>query len=170
MRNSGVTSDLLSEGLEELAFVMSALSDLPQGVVLADLAIARGFDYYTGTVYEGKLPDFPSLGTICSGGRYDNLAGSFINRKLPGVGFSIGLTRLFARLLAEQRVQAGPKCPTQVLVIFYDDERRNETLCTARVLRERGFNVEVYATAGKQGQQLRYAARKGIPYALVFAL
>ena len=165
VRELGVSSDLLNEGLDELAFVLSALSDLPQGVVLADLAIARGFDYYTGTVYEGMLVDFPALGAICSGGRYDNLAGSFINRKLPGVGLSIGLTRLFAGLLHAQRLQPGPKSPTQVLLILYDEERRGEALRTARTLRERGFNVEVYATPIKQGQQLRYAARKGIPYA-----
>src|SRR6266487_2897462 len=85
VRELDVRSDLLSEGLDELTFVLSALSDLPAGVVLADLAIARGFDYYTGTVYEGKLADFPALGAVCSGGRYANLAGSFINRKLPGV-------------------------------------------------------------------------------------
>ncbi len=161
----GVRSDLLSEGLDELAFVLSALSDLPAGVVLADLAIARGFDYYTGTVYEGKLADFPALGAVCSGGRYDNLAGSFINRKLPGVGISIGLTRLFAKLLHEQRLKVGAKCPTQVLLVLFDEARRGETLRTAQTLRARGLNVEVYATPIKQGQQLRYAARKGIPYA-----
>ncbi len=164
VQNLGVKSDLLAEGLSELEFVMSALSDLPEGVVLADLAIARGFDYYTGTVYEGKLTDFPSLGTVCSGGRYDNLAGSFINRRLPGVGISIGLTRLFAKLLTEQKLKVGPKCPTQVLLVLFDEARRSETMQTAQILRERGFNVEVYHTPGKQAQQLRYASRKRIPY------
>jgi histidyl-tRNA synthetase len=165
VQDLGVRSDLLNEGIDELAFVLSALSALPEGVALADLAIARGFDYYTGTVYEGKLADFPALGAVCSGGRYDNLAGSFINRKLPGVGISIGLTRLFAKLLHEQRLKVGPKCPTQVLLVLFDEARRGETLRTAQTLRERGLNVEVYATPIKQGQQLRYAARKGIPYA-----
>ena len=160
----GVRSDVLDEGLDELEFVMAASSDLPSGVILADLAIARGFDYYTGTVYEGRLTDFPSLGTVCAGGRYENLAGSFINRKLPGVGISIGLTRLFAKLLAEKRVKVGPKSPTQVLVAFPDVERRNEVVQTAQILRKRGFNVEMYHTPGKQSQQLRYASRKGIPY------
>jgi histidyl-tRNA synthetase len=164
VRDLGVRSDLLSEGVDELEFVMDALSDLPNGVVLADLSIARGFDYYTGTVYEGKLADFPSLGTICAGGRYENLTGSFIKRKLPGVGISIGLTRLFAKLLAEKRVKIGPKSPTQVLVIFPGAKRRNEAIQTTKTLRERGFNVEMYHTPGKQSQQLRYASRKGIPY------
>jgi histidyl-tRNA synthetase len=165
VQDLGVRSDLLSEGLNELAFVLSTLSALPDGVALADLAIARGFDYYTGTVYEGKLADFPALGAVCSGGRYDDLAGSFINRKLPGVGISIGLTRLFAKLLHEQRIKVGAKSPTQVLLVLFDEERRGETLRTAHTLRVRGLNVEVYATPIKQGQQLRYAARKGIPYA-----
>jgi histidyl-tRNA synthetase len=165
VRDLGVQSDLLEQGLDELQFVMDELSDLPGGVMLADLAIARGFDYYTGTVYEGKLTEFPSLGTICSGGRYEDLTGSFISRKLPGVGISIGLTRLFTKLVAEQKIQVGPKSPTQVLVVFPDAERRNEAVQIARMLRERGFNVEMYPTPIKQAQQLRYASRKGIPYA-----
>ena len=164
VRDLGVQSDLLEQGLDELQFVMDELSYLPGGVMLADLAIARGFDYYTGTVYEGKLTEFPSLGTICSGGRYENLTGSFISRQLPGVGISIGLTRLFTKLVAEQKIQIGPKSPTHVLVVFPDAKQRNEGVQTARVLRERGFNVEMYHTAIKQAQQLRYASRKGIPY------
>jgi histidyl-tRNA synthetase len=165
VRDLGVQSDLLEQGLDELQFVMDELSDLPCGVMLANLAIARGFDYYTGTVYEGKLTEFPSLGTICSGGRYENLTGSFINRKLPGVGISIGLTRLFTKLIAEQKIQVGPKSPTHVLVVFPDAERRNEAVQTARTLRKRGLNVEMYPAPIKQAQQLRYASRKSIPYA-----
>ncbi len=164
VRALGVASDLLNEGLEELAFVIDALHTLPSGTLLVDLSIARGFDYYTGTVYETKLLDFPAYPSICSGGRYDNLAGAFINRKLPGVGISLGLTRLFAKLLAEKRLRVGPQCPTQVLVIFPRVERREEAVHTANVLRERGLNVELYHAPTKLAQQLRYASRKGIPY------
>jgi len=164
VRALGIKTDKLDEGLEELAFVIDSLSDLPQGVVLADLSIARGLDYYTGTVYEGKLVEFPSYGTICAGGRYDDLAGAFISRKLPGVGISLGLTRLFAALLAEGRVKVGPKSPAQVLVVFPNAERRDEAIQTAKTLRERGFNVEMYHNPGKIAQQMRYASRKGIPY------
>jgi histidyl-tRNA synthetase len=160
----GVESALLSEGLEELAFVFKALSALPKGTLLADLSIARGLDYYTGTVYETKLREFPTYPTICAGGRYENLTGAFINRKLPGVGMTLGLTRIFAKLLAEKRLPIGPKCPTQVLVIFPRAERREEAAFTAHLLRERGLNVEMYHTAGKLAQQMRYASRKGIPY------
>ena len=161
----GIKSNLLDKGLEELAFVIDALSSLPGGSVLADLSIARGFDYYTGTVYECKLLEFPTYPSICSGGRYENLAGAFINRKLPGVGISLGLTRIFAKLVAEKRLKTGPKCPTQALVIFPRAEQREEAVRTAKMLRERGFNVEMYHIPGKIAQQLRYASRKGVPYA-----
>ena len=161
----GIESELLNEGLEELAFVMDALRMLPRGTLLADLSIARGFDYYTGTVYETKLLEFPTIGSICSGGRYEDLAGAFINRKLPGVGISLGLTRIFAKLIAEKRLRLGSKCPTQVLVIFPRAERREEAARTANLLRERGLNVEMYHTPTKIAQQMRYASRKGIPYA-----
>ena len=164
VRALGIASDLLNEGLEELAFVIEALHTLPRGTLLADLSIARGFDYYTGTVYETTLLEFPTIGSICSGGRYDNLAGAFIKRKLPGVGISLGLTRLFAKLVAEKRLPPGPRCPTQVLVIFPRAERRAEAARTASLLRERGLNVEMYHSPSKIAQQLRYASCKGIPY------
>jgi histidyl-tRNA synthetase len=164
VRALGIKTDKLDAGLEELAFVIDSLSELPQGVVLADLSIARGLDYYTGTVYEGKLVEFPSYGSICAGGRYDDLAGAFISRKLPGVGITLGLTRLFAALLAEGRVKVRPKSPAQVLIVFPNAERRDEAIQTAKTLRERGFNVEMYHSPGKIAQQMRYASRKGIPY------
>jgi histidyl-tRNA synthetase len=165
VRALGVKSDLLNEGLEELVFVIDALHTLPSGTLLADLSIARGFDYYTGTVYEGKLLEFPTYPTICAGGRYDNLAGAFIKRKLPGVGMTLGLTRIFAKLIAEKRLRIGPKCPTQVLVIFPRAEQREKATFTANLLRKRGLNVEMYHSPGKIAQQMRYASRKGIPYA-----
>jgi len=164
VRELGVESALLSEGLEELEFVLNELSVLPQGTILADLSIARGLDYYTGTIYETKLLEFPHYPTVCAGGRYENLTGAFINRKLPGVGMTLGLTRLFAKLVTEKRLRIGPTCPTQVLVIFPRAERREEATFTTKLLRERGLNVEMYHTPGKIAQQIRYASRKGIPY------
>lgn len=160
----GVTSDLLTEGLTELAFVLDALSDLPKGTIQADLSIARGLDYYTGTVYEGKLLEFPAYGSICSGGRYENLAGTYVRRNLPGIGMSIGLTRIFAKLLAEGLLPAGPKCPTQVLVAIPSEERRPQATAIAAQLRSRGMNVELYHQGDKVGKQIRYASRKGIPF------
>ncbi|WP_285757331.1 histidine--tRNA ligase [Nocardiopsis ansamitocini] len=160
----GVSSELLSEGLEELGYVLDALSDLPEGSVVADLSIARGLDYYTGTVYEAAFDDDPGYGSICAGGRYENLAGQFIRRSLPGVGISIGLTRIFAKLVAEGRIGEGRFCPTDVLVAVPSDERRGAALTTAALLRGRGFNVEVYHQAAKIGKQVQYASRKGIPF------
>jgi histidyl-tRNA synthetase len=155
---------LLEEGLSELAYVMGELADLPTGSVVADLSIARGLDYYTGTVYEGTLADAPGFGSICSGGRYDNLAGSFIRRHLPGIGMSIGLTRIFAKLVSEGTITGGPSSPAQVLVIVPSDERRADAVATAKTLRSRGFNVETYHAADKLKKQLTYGSRKQIPY------
>jgi histidyl-tRNA synthetase len=160
----GVSSAVLSEGLDELAFVLDSLSDLPAGSIVADLSIARGLAYYTGTVYEGKFTGWPGYGSICSGGRYDNLAGSFVRRRLPGVGMSIGLTRIFAKLVAEGLLQAGPSCPSDVLVVVPSDERRPLAAATAAELRARGLNTELYHQADKIARQIRYASRKGIPF------
>lgn len=159
----GVRSDLLTEGLNELAFVLSSLADLPAGTIVADLSIARGLDYYTGTVYEGRFADWPGYGSICSGGRYENLAGSYIRRDLPGIGLSIGLTRIFAKLATEGLLQTGPKSPAEVLVVIPSDQRRPQAQAVAAQLRRRGINTELYHQPDKLARQIRYAARKGIP-------
>ncbi|MBB6172941.1 histidyl-tRNA synthetase [Nocardiopsis mwathae] len=164
VRKLGVTSELLTEGLDELGFVLDSLSDLPDGSVVADLSIARGLDYYTGTVYEAAFDDDPGYGSICAGGRYEDLAGQFIKRRLPGVGISIGLTRIFAKLVAEGRITGGRTCPTDVMVVVPSAERRGEALRTAAVLRGRGFNTEVFHQAAKLGKQIQYASKKGVPF------
>ncbi len=164
VKKLAVQTPTLDEGLSELAFVIDWLRGVGIEGVVADLSIARGFDYYTGSVYEGKSLEFPKLGAIFSGGRYDNLAGSFINRNLPGVGISIGLTRIFAKLASAGRIPAAAKCPTDVLVVLPNEERRLIAAQTARRLRERGFNVELFHSPGKIGTQTRYASRKGIPF------
>ncbi|MDT0330707.1 histidine--tRNA ligase [Nocardiopsis lambiniae] len=164
VRDLGVSSPLLEEGLEELTFVMDDLADLPEGAVVADLSIARGLDYYTGTVYEASFDDDPGYGSICAGGRYEDLAGQFIRRRLPGVGISIGLTRIFAKLVAEGRIEGGRVCPTDVMVVVPDAERRREALATGELLRSRGFNTEVFHSTAKVGKQIQYASKKGIPF------
>ncbi|MCE6993350.1 histidine--tRNA ligase [Saccharothrix sp. S26] len=161
VRELGVRSPLLDEGLAELDFVLRELSDLP-GVV-ADFSIARGLDYYTGTVYEGRFVDWPEYGAICSGGRYDDLAGSFIRRRLPGVGMSIGFSRIFAKMLSAGLLTTGPSSPADVLVVLPKDRRATST-DTARTLRANGFNVEQYHQEDKVAKQIRYASRKGIPF------
>lgn len=157
-------NDLMKEGLDELQFVMKQLNHLPEQAVKADLSIVRGLDYYTGTVYETVFIDDPDYGSICSGGRYDDLAGSYINRHLPGVGISIGLSRLFVRLQSEKKLPLGKKSPTDVLVTLPNEEQRGQANEIARILRQRGYNVETYHAPQKFQKQLGYAEKKGINY------
>jgi histidyl-tRNA synthetase len=160
----GSGGELLEAGLTELEFVLSELADLPEGSVVADLSIARGLDYYTGTVYEGKLLDAPGFGSICSGGRYDDLAGTFIRRHLPGIGMSIGLTRIFAKLVADGAITGDRLSPADVLVVIPSEDRRADAIAVATTLRSRGLKVETYHAADKLKKQLTYGSRKQIPY------
>lgn len=159
-------NETMREGLEELTFVMKHLETvLPEGAAVADLGIVRGLDYYTGTVYETALLDIPEFtGSVCSGGRYDDLAGNYINRHLPGVGISIGFTRLFDVLTHYGHIKPGPKTPTQVLVVLPSEERRAQASATASTLRKRGFNVELYHAPQNVKKQMEYANKKGIPF------
>lgn len=162
LRNISSQNAQMQEGLEELTFVMNAV---PQGSAIADLGIVRGLDYYTGTVYETALLDIPEFtGSVCSGGRYDDLAGNYINRHLPGVGISIGFTRLFDVLSHYGHIKPGPKTPTQVLVVLPSEERRTQAAQTASTLRKRGFNVELYHAPQNVKKQMEYANKKGIPF------
>lgn len=152
----------MEEGVNELIFVMNNLKDIN---AIADLSIVRGLDYYTGTVYETALLDIPEFtGSVCSGGRYDDLAGSYINRHLPGVGISIGFTRLFDVLSHYGHIKPGAKTPTQVLVVLPSEERRPQAAATASALRKRGFNVELYHAPQNVKKQMEYANKKGIPF------
>lgn len=156
-------NDMMQEGLDELSTVMSALSHLPAGAVVADLSIVRGLDYYTGTVYETVFVEDPAYGSICSGGRYDDLAGSYINKHLPGVGISIGFSRLFDRLSQQEKLQITRKSPTDILVVLPAEDQRERQIEVANILRGRGFNVET-AHGGKLKRQMAYAEKKLIPY------
>lgn len=164
VRAFGIDNDLLEAGLEELTFVMLELAHLEKGSVFADMSIARGFDYYTGTVYEGKLVNYPDFPTVCAGGRYDNLVGSYSRQKLPGVGISIGFSRIFSKLVKEGRIEVGAKCPTAVMVACLPGSSRTDLAVTSRKLRERGIKVEMYHEAKSVKAQMKYASRKGIPY------
>lgn len=162
----GVDTPLLREGLEELIFVMERMEDIPEQCISANMSIARGFDYYTGTVYEGKFTDYPNYPTILAGGRYSNLVSSYMNKSLPGVGISLGLTRIFSKLMEEGLIEGGLKTPTQVLVVNTDSDNRKEARSIADALRAKGVNTEVYHEASKHKKQLSYANKKGIPYVL----
>jgi|MDSW01.1.fsa_nt_gb histidyl-tRNA synthetase len=151
-------------GIEELSTLLNSLSHLPEGAVVADLSIVRGLDYYTGTVYETVFVDDPGYGSICSGGRYDDLAGSYINKHLPGVGISIGFSRLFDRLRSAGKLDTARKSPTDILVVLPNEEQRSAAAETARTLRGKGYNVELYHAPQKIGKQIGYAEKKGISY------
>ena len=164
VRALGVEHEELSAGLTELEEVLRHLKFLGTTNAVADLSIARGFDYYTGTVYEGRFDDAPAFGSIVAGGRYDDLAGAFINKKLPGVGISIGFSRLFSKLLADKKIVADRKSPADVLIVLPSEERRETMLVTAQALRKRGFKVETYHAPQKIAKQMSYAEKKGIPF------
>lgn len=163
VRALGVSNDLLEEGLSELEQVISAAVQRAPGKVVADLSIARGLDYYTGTVVETVLVGHEQLGSICSGGRYDALA-SKGNRTFPGVGLSIGVTRLVSRILSQDLAKASRSVPTAVLVALNADESWGAAQDVAAQLRTRGIATEVAAKAEKFGKQIKFADRRGIPF------
>jgi len=156
----GVRSERLDEGLTELVAVMEGLRTEREGAAVANLGIARGLDYYTGTVFEGLMAGFETVGTVCSGGRYDRLA----SEQLPGIGISIGVTRLLGILLDGDTRQGSRATPTCVLVALNDEAHRPEAEEVARILRERQIPTEVFHVPEPYGKQIKYAAAKGIPY------
>ncbi|GAA0809526.1 histidine--tRNA ligase [Spirilliplanes yamanashiensis] len=163
VRALGVTDPLLDEGLDELVRVVDAAAAHSPGLVVADLKIARGLDYYTGTVYETVLAGYESSGSICSGGRYDNLASSGAER-FPGVGISIGVSRLLGLLFGRSALTVSRAVPTCVLVALTDEDARPAAGRVAGALRSRGIATEVAPAAAKFGKQIRYAERRGIPF------
>ncbi len=163
VRALGVEHPLLDEGLAELGAVVGAAHERMPGALVADLKIARGLDYYTGTVYETQLVGYESFGSVCSGGRYDALA-SDGRTTYPGVGISLGVTRLLAVLVGRGLVAASRSVPTCVLVAVTDEESRRASEGVAAALRSRGISTEVAPKADRFGKQIRYADRRGIPY------
>ena len=156
-------------GLTELKAVCNNLSafGVPEANFAVDLTIARGLDYYTGTVYETTLLDHPEIGSVCSGGRYDNLAGYYIEKQLPGVGISIGLTRLFY-VLDEQGLlnPALPTAPADALVLPMTSEPA-PAIALAETLRSAGLKVQLYGENKKFKQKMAYANKLGVPYAVL---
>ena len=161
---TGVSHALLEEGLEEVTFLIKELGGTTQDTVMVDLSLARGLDYYTGTVFEAKFRDLPRYASIAGGGRYDNLASSGSSIRLPGVGVTIGITRILAVALHEGLLQASRKTPSCVLVALVSEERRAQSLAIARALRQRGIPCEIYETPDRYGKQIRHADRRKIPF------
>ena len=162
-------NDTFKQGLADLIQVYETTLALgvPRSALEVKLSIVRGLDYYTGTVYETFLTDHPRLGSICSGGRYDNLAEHYTKSKLPGVGISIGATRLFAQLLDMGIVGAADKATAQALVLHVEKPLALEYAKLAAELRGAGLNVEVYGGDDKLGKQFKYADRSGVPLAIL---
>jgi histidyl-tRNA synthetase len=163
VRALGVADDQLDEGLELLADVVRTAARYVPGRLVADLKIARGLDYYTGTVYETELQGYESWGSVSSGGRYDSLANDG-KTTYPGVGLSVGVTRLLAPLLGRKLLRASRPVPTVVLVAVDAEETRADAIAVAEQLRARGISTEVAPRADKYGKQIRYADRRAIPY------
>jgi histidyl-tRNA synthetase len=157
------------EGLHELADVYNRTLALgvPPSALQINLSIARGLDYYTGTVYETFLTDHPKLGSICSGGRYADLAGYYTKSKLPGVGISIGATRLFSQLLELNLIKAAQPSMAQVIVLNVEPALAEEYLHIAAALRGAGINTEVYGGDDKLAKQMKYADRSGAPIGIL---
>jgi histidyl-tRNA synthetase len=159
----GAGTDLLETGLAELGALIEAAAVRAPGVVVADLKIARGLDYYTGSVYETVLVGHEGLGSICSGGRYDTLASDGKNT-YPGVGLSIGVSRLVSRIVSAGLVRATRSVPTAVLVAVVAEEDRAASDAVAAALRARGIPADVAPKAAKFGKQIQFADRRGIPF------
>ncbi|HEV2623150.1 MAG TPA: histidine--tRNA ligase [Frateuria sp.] len=160
--------EALEQGRAELKEVLGLIRDfgVPETHFALNLSIARGLDYYTGTVYETTLNDHPQIGSICSGGRYENLASQYTKSKLPGVGISIGLTRLFWQL-REAGLLGSVRSTVDVLVTQMDPAQLPAYLAIASELRAAGIATEVVLETGKLAKQFKYADRAGIRFALV---
>lgn len=167
LRSFGFQNEMFNEGFDELERVLKTIEELsPEVKIEADMLIVRGLDYYTGTVFETIAPYYREIGSICSGGRYENLAGYYTDQKLPGVGGSIGLTRLFWILQNYGLVKASDSKPVEICVMPITENEVNVAGKLANQLRQAGKAVDVVLTEKKLGDKLKYAA-KVARYAIV---
>jgi histidyl-tRNA synthetase len=168
LKAENIDHPIFAAGLAEVESMVGALTALgvPEGRTRLNLAIARGLDYYTGTVYETFIDAHPEFGSVCSGGRYEDLASFYTKSKLPGVGISIGATRLFDLLRHNGWTQNTPSS-VQIMIAQMEPALQHAYLGLAAQLRQAGFNTEVYLEPAKLDKQLRYADRAGIPIALL---
>lgn len=159
---------LAAQGIERLSTVSNALlaAGVPASRFEIDVSIARGLDYYTGIIFETSLLELPRIGSVCSGGRYDNLAGLFTKQQLPGIGASLGLDRLLAALEKLGRLEQSPRA-ADVFIPLFDPDRINDYFALAALVRSEGISAEVYPEPKKLGQQLKYADQRGFLVALI---
>ena len=163
-----IENEVFNKGLDELDYVVNnmRLFGIPESNIQVDLTIARGLDYYTGTVYETFLNDYRELGSVCSGGRYENLTENYTDKKLPGVGISIGLTRLFYKLQELNLIKTEKKSISDVLVIPMVEDL-SVPIKVANTLRSNGVNTEIYLNNKKLKAKFKYADKLEIPYVIV---
>ena len=168
LENLGILNEMFTQGLEELKQVVKYIRifGVPDTHFKIDLTIARGLDYYTGTVYETFLNDYKELGSVCSGGRYENLAEYYTDKKLPGVGISIGLTRLFYKLNELQLIKSDKYSMSDILIIPMTEDM-TKSIELASNLRKEGINTEVYLNDKKLKAKFKYADKLKIPYVVV---
>lgn len=169
LKNLGITEAVFLEGVTELEQVIKMIRTykVPDKNFKVDLTIARGLDYYTGTVYETFLDDYKKLGSVCSGGRYENLAEYYTDKKLPGVGISIGLTRFFYQMKKENILKDEPKSISKILIATMSNEEIEFAIDTAEELRRAGINVETFFGDKKIKAKFKYADKLRIPYVAV---
>ncbi|HVX13249.1 MAG TPA: histidine--tRNA ligase [Pirellulales bacterium] len=161
-------NDVGQEGVARLAELLAAAEagGVSPDRLRLDVSIARGLDYYTGTIFETFLDRLPGIGSVCSGGRYDDLASLYTNQELPGIGASLGLDRLLAAM-EELGMLTKVTTPAEVLVVYFVAERLHDYLRVAARLRAAGLGVEIYPEAKRLGQQLKYADRRGFKVAII---
>ncbi len=168
LKNIGIKNGIFNSGLKELEDVINCIKlfGMPESNYEIDLTIARGLDYYTGTVYETFLNEYPSLGSVCSGGRYDNLAEYYTDKKLPGVGISIGLTRLFYKLNELNAIKVNKKSMADVLVVSTSDDIK-PCIPVATEFRNANINTEIFMEDKKIKSKFKYADKLSIPFVVV---
>lgn len=168
LKGLNISNETFEQGLSEITELVKYIRvfGVPANNFKIDLKIARGLDYYTGTVYETFLDDYRFLGSVCSGGRYENLAEYYTNRSLPGVGISIGLSRLFFQLTYNNIIKADKKSMAKVLVISMTDDM-SRAAEVASILRLNGINTQIYLEPAKIKKQFKYADNLQIPYVVV---
>lgn len=168
LKAMNVDNELFNIGVDEMEKIMGYMRSfgMDEDYFEFDLTIARGLDYYTGTVYETKLDDYPQLGSVCSGGRYEDLAGYYINQSLPGVGISIGLTRLFYQLRDAGIISDHENSLSKVIIIPFDEYMEGGIKLVTE-LRDAGIYSLVYTEPGKLSKKMKYANALNIPYTIV---
>lgn len=169
LNNMNIDNDEFKVGLNELSTVWSYIKafGLNSSCIEINLKIARGLDYYTGTVYETVLRNHRELGSVCSGGRYDDLASNYTKKRLPGVGISIGLSRLFYQLREANVIKRTGVCTTTEILFIPMGNTSAYAISTANYFRQMGLNTEVYLNEGKLSKKLNYANKLGIPYVAI---